>query len=377
MVRHNCVERAPKTIVPSGTIESVTSGEESNKYTFVDPENRFEVDLRYWEDARICDLISEDYADFQLASAGAVTMHPSMHELLNNCIANINWFSTTYGNGYGDIEVIAHTGAERDWFTFSGAPNVIRPGETWVTADVKRYLSQGVRDGSYAGPTSISNTGLTEAQWGWLRDQSRLGMGFKINGSWHYHDRAFDIHWIGWRPASGPAGAGRRASRPCDGIDEANSTVEAYRRLVAVEAGLRKYFGTVLNRNWPNHVNHFHVDNGPCVGLELNEEARYKSSDVMFIQSCIEAFTDVLINKDGKHQGFYGATRSSEHREQGRLTKEGYRILLSDLGMESLNPETSISHYYLLLDLIMMHGFANERAGVHRWAGIEASWPPA
>ena len=251
-------------------------------------------------------------------------------------------------------------------------------------------LKQGIADGTLKGSTTIEgkkarnrdygSKEITETQWKWLRSEARLGSDFRVNESWHYHDRAFDIYWIGWKSTAEEVGVIRRASRPCFGRAEVNASTYAYRRLVAVEAGLRKWFGSVLNRNWnvnenrelPAHWDHFHIDDGACVDLKLTEDYEYPLSDVMFIQSCIEAFTDIRLSEDGTHFGFYGDAPQEKHREQSRLTKEGYEVLLSDLGMSSLNPQQNINHYYLLLDFIMMHGFANKRAGAYQWVGWDA-----
>lgn len=48
-------------------------------------------------------------------------------------------------------------------------------------------------------------------------------------------------------------------------------------------------------------------------------------------------------------------------------SKRGYRRLLSDLGMECLDPVHYINHYLIFLDFIMMHGFGNVSAGAYRW----------
>lgn len=382
MTKHNCQETTPTTIVPTPL--------PAGSYRFQDPQGKLQVQLRAWNGSATCRLDSEDFNDLGLSAPSSVTLHPDLHDILNDCIANINWFSSRYGNNYGDIEVIAHWGGPRKWFRFSGAANAIRPGKAWSQNDIETYLSQGVADDTLKDSSGVEGKKvrgrgygpkqITPAQLKWLQSDERLGSDFKINASWHYHDRAFDIYWIGWKSVSDEVGIVRHASRPCFGGADVNSSTHAYRRLVAVEAGLRKWFGGVLNRNWnvnrdrdwPAHRDHFHVDNGACVDLKLQEDHAYPLSDVMFIQSCIEAFTDIRLSQGGTHFGFYGGSPKEEHKEQSRLTKEGYEVLLSDLGMSALNPQQNINHYYLLLDYIMMHGFANKRAGAYQWTGWDA-----
>ena len=123
---------------------------------------------------------------------------------------------------------------------------------------------------------------------------------------------------------------------------------------MAVEAGLRKWFGYVLNREIDNHADHFHVDNGCPVALRVRSgsNSRKHTSCHYFLQDCINAFTDETVEYDGAW---------------GDESKRGYRRLLSDLGMECLDPVHYINHYLIFLDFIMMHGFGNVSAGAYRW----------
>ena len=230
-------------------------------------------------------------------NARKLFVHSDLHEAINNFVLNTDYFSRHYGDSYGRIEYLGHAGALRDWYNYDDDAETI------------------------------------------------------ISPSWHYEARALDIKWIGWREENSSM---RRASRPCDGFAEVDSGSARYRRLVAVEAGLRKWFGTVLNRHWKNHDNHFHVDCGDHVHLNLRSTRR-RSSHASFIQDCVDAFTDYRV---GDHDGIYGTK-----------TKVGYLGLLSDLGMDRLDPVSNVNEYYLLLDYIMMHGFANKRAGFWRWEG--------
>lgn len=117
--------------------------------------------------------------------------------------------------------------------------------------------------------------------------------------SLHCMGKALDIGWITW--------SGNVHSRPCNGPEEVNNTT-SLRRLVAVEAGLRKRFGFVLNRHIGNidpnkgaitegpkspHRNHFHVEAGCGTGLRVDRTklgapiqpaARHQRSSHYFIQ---------------------------------------------------------------------------------------------
>lgn len=209
----------------------------------------------------------------------------------------------------------------------------------------------------------IDNTSYFSREYGpGLGDIAVLGHGGGIrtrdgDPSFHYVLKAIDIYWIGWNGRNGPV-----ATRPCNGAEEVRDP-SAHRRMVAIEAGLRKWFSYVLNRNIRGHHNHFHVDNG-CegdngpsgIGLRIREgSSRWAHTSChFFIQDCVNAFTDMQIGYDGTW---------------GTDTKAGYATLLSDLGMERLDPKTNLNEYLLFLDYIMMHGFADARAGHFRWEG--------
>lgn len=167
----------------------------------------------------------------------------------------------------------------------------------------------------------------------------------KPNCSYHRTGDAIDLAWIQWQnPYS---------SRPCNGPGEAQST-HRHRRLLAVEAGLRKQFGYVLNRQIPQHHNHFHVDSGCSVAMHTSwsSTARQYSSTAYFIQNCVNRFTGLNIAEDG---------------DWGTNTENGFNHLKALMGMASLNPKGVVSHYMLFLDYLMMHGFANKPAGHFRW----------
>ena len=172
-----------------------------------------------------------------------------------------------------------------------------------------------------------------------------------VRDSYHNVGKAFDLAWVHWE--------GGAISRPYHSAEEA-SNVTAHRRLLGVEAALRKSFGYVLNRHISDHHNHFHVDNWCPLALRLrrrrdippdHESAAYTSS-AYFVQDCIDAFTDVSIDIDG---------------DWGPQSKAGFKVLISELGMECLDPVRNINEYMLLLDYVMMHGFSDELAGAYRW----------
>ena len=209
----------------------------------------------------------------------------------------------------------------------------------------------------------ISNTNFFSREFGaGLGNISVLGHGggvrtFAGDPSFHYVIKAIDIYWIGWDGQNGPA-----ATRPCNGAEEVKDPT-AHRRMVAVEAGLRKWFSYVLNRNISGHQHHIHVDNG-CrgdndpsgIGLRIREDSSRPAhtSCHFFIQDCVNVFTDIQVDYDG---------------QWGADTKKGYAALLSDFGMERLDPKTNVNEYLLFLDYVMMHGFADARAGRFRWEG--------
>ncbi len=271
-------------------------------------------------DWRVCDLTTatsmdkfvDRDGDKVFAEPGGFEADPCLQQPLDDFVTNTDWFSSKYGNGYGRMEVIGHLGAQRP------------------------------------------KSGCSPAK------------------SWHCEAKAFDLAWITW--------SGGIHSRPCNGPDEVKDLTQL-RRLVAVEAGLRKRFGYVLNRyigtldsddeqaaEGPSspHSNHFHVDNSNEIGPKVDRTKldspvrparRRQRSSHYFIQDCVSAFTDVQPDYDARW---------------GKTTEEGYLTLLSDLGMERLDPIGVITHFQIFLSFIMMHGFADARAGTFRWHAVSS-----
>ena len=105
------------------------------------------------------------------------TIHRDMVVPLNGAVVTIDYFARVYGDNYGRLKVIGQGGTLRDIMT---------------------------------GP------------------------------SFHYHGKAIDIWWVGWENQQQGGSVVHTAARPCNGADEVSSGLTAHRRLVAVEAGLRK-----------------------------------------------------------------------------------------------------------------------------------------
>ena len=276
---------------------------------------RFRRAVRW--DWNVCDISEATTMDNFIDNDGKPVFSPPgafhadhcLQGPLDDFVTNTNWFSSKYGINYGQMETIGILGAQRD-----------------------------------RAPCTPAN-------------------------SLHCMGKALDIAWITWN--------GGVHSRPCNGPDEAND-LTSLRRLVAIEAGLRKRFGFVLNRYIGNidpekgsvtegakspHRNHFHIEVGCGLGLRVDRTRlddpvlsanRHKRSSHCFLQDCIRAFTDVQPDYDAYW---------------GRQAELGYRTLLSDLGMELLDPIGTLSHFQLFLSYVMMHGFANRRAGAYRWGG--------
>ncbi|MDE0268601.1 MAG: hypothetical protein OXI96_06150 [Acidimicrobiaceae bacterium] len=247
--------------------------------------------------------------------------HSSLQTPLDSFVKNTNYFSAMYGN-YGTMKIIGHIGAQRDR----------------LRCDVPNRDSYVHCQRDESDPAELLD----------LETSAVLPQGSSINPSFHYHGKALDITWIYWDNHGVPI-----YCLPYDALTEAED-VTTHRRLIAVEAGLRKWFGYVLNRGISNHHNHFHVDNDCPVALRLKDSSssRTHTSCHFFMQDCIYAFTDEKIAYDG---------------DWGPKSKHGCKTLLSDFGMECLNPAKYVSHYMLFLDYVMMHGFADAPAGTYRW----------
>ena len=244
--------------------------------------------------------------------------------------------------GTGAVRVtFRYSGANDDWQQWTDRENIK------LDASMEPTLDSFVDNVSYFS-REFGDTGYGNISW--IGDIGG-SPGGPPKSTYHNVGKALDVTWIQW--------VGGNSCRPwvaeSDVLDsQGNGRPTTHRRLVAVEAGLRKWFGYVLNREIDNHANHFHVDNGCPVALRVRSESNSwkHTSCHYFLQDCINAFTDETVEYDGAW---------------GDESKRGYRRLLSDLGMECLDPVHYINHYLIFLDFIMMHGFGNVSAGAYRW----------
>ncbi|MCY3950720.1 MAG: hypothetical protein OXF61_16190 [Acidimicrobiaceae bacterium] len=253
-----------------------------------------------------------------------VTLHRVLVEPLKNFVATMNYFSTALAlPGYGTIDWIGHLGTFRD-------------------------INRNTLDSFHWARAAID---ITHVHW----------TGGTI--ARHWKDAKLEIHDAddNWRRAE-------------------------HRRLLAIEAGLRKWFGYVLSRGIKNHHNHFHVDVGMVPGQLANDEqqkehvcgpalrlfrhdtatskskptksqlaTRKYTSCAYFVADCVNAFTDIEVPYDG----YFDETDDGD--------ASAFEYLLSELGMECLDPIRYLSHYQLFLNFIIMHGLADKSAGHFRF----------
>ena len=192
----------------------------------------------------------------------------------------------------------------------------------WI-GDLSYYAH---RYGGYGRITRIGNYGSYPAG--------------SVRESFHNTGEALDIAWIQWSTG--------QSCRPCNGDLEVDDPTNR-RRLVAVEASLRRRFGTVLNRGIDNHHDHFHVDTGCPVGFRYRSSKNHR----LFARDCIEAFTEASIG--------YDITSWTE------ADGEALSNLLDLMGMDCFDIERNASEYLAFLAYIMMHGFRNAGAGTYKY----------
>ena len=164
--------------------------------------------------------------------------------------------------------------------------------------------------------------------------------------TFHNTGEAIDLKWIDW--------SGGRSCRPCNGQADVDSSITAHRRMVGVEASLRKYFGVVVGRNDANHADHFHADVECPVGFSTTSEDKR-----LFARDCIMAFTD----------NTFAVTHDSSAWNDS-TDENGLASLLTALGMDCFNIKNNVSEYLIFLDYIMMHAFADRSGGHYRWGGL-------
>ena len=299
---------------------------------------------------------------------------PSRIHVHSHLTSNIKFFVHTvlhYASNYGSVRptylFLGHWGGLRSEYRYRiyGNKNTLDGGYSeGIENRALTNLLKAEVDGSTV-PTTIRLPGLTEEQLShvnlaYSEENQEIYLELEkrsicVAPSWHYHAKALDLTWVAW---GGTDEFGREwlaHSRPCEADGDVELGSPQHRRLVAIEAALRKSFGTVIPRGYNQaHRNHFHVDIGTPVAPDFGEDKSAPNN--LFIRDCIRAFTDYALPYE---------------RARGWDTDAeiGYAVLLSDLGMEGLDPHRTFDHYLLFLNFIMMHGFADKRAGHYRWTG--------
>lgn len=149
---------------------------------------------------------------------------------------------------------------------------------------------------------------------------SRAGQG----SSYHHKNRAFDFDGLLFE----------------DGGNWVANTFPARPQLyLALEAILRKHFGTVLSYDYNKaHEDHFHFDNGTATGFKTAAK-----SHVIFIQNVISLVFGIAIGRDG----LWGP------ETQGGVSQLRARL---DIG-----PLSDRSNWFALLDAIAKHGMNLDR----------------
>ncbi|WP_423919204.1 hypothetical protein [Candidatus Poriferisodalis sp.] len=185
----------------------------------------------------------------------------------------------------------------------------------------------------------------------------------RTSPSFHNTGEAIDIKWFDWSSGT--------ACRPCNADFDVSSSTSAYRRMVGVEASLRKYFGNVVSRGYRGtdpdtgeilpyvHADHFHADTGCPVSFSTGKE-----SNQLFARDCIRAFT--LDTTTG-----YLSTSATNPNQWTTAHQASLDALLASLSMDCFDIDTNISEYLIFLDYIMMHAFADRAAGHFRWSGAQ------
>lgn len=291
-----------------------------------------------------------------------------IHSQLSANIAHLAQTVLYYVSHYGPVEpshlFLGHWGGLRGKYKYRVYSNkkTLQGGTAYSEKiDLSEYLKAEINGSTV--PTATSAPGLTAEQLrhvnlAYKRQNQDTYIAMEeraicVAPSWHYHAKALDLTWIAWGGSDEFGREWLTYSRPCIAQTDVDSGATEHRRIVAVEAALRKSFGTVLQRNYDNaHHNHFHADIGTPVAPSFGSGR--SSSNNLFIRDCIRAFTDY----DLEHVKVWDDD-----------AKKGYEVLLTDFGMEGLDPQSTTDHYLLFLNFVMMHGFADKRAGHYRWEG--------
>lgn len=120
------------------------------------------------------------------------------------------------------------------------------------------------------------------------------------------------------------------------------------RRYLAVAANLRRFFGTVLTRDYnAAHRDHIHVDDLRAV-RPLRTEAR---TDTTLVQSAANLLAGAGLVVDGAW---------------GRRTETAYRELVRAFALECTDPRASTHHAQIFLSFVVSTAMADVPAGTHR-----------
>ena len=271
----------------------------------------------------------------------------------------------------------------------AGLPYIAPRGRTWDEQDATNTSDNTTIHRSMVQPTRNFVTSMNhysvaigDSDYGRVDWIGHLGTGpGSDRDTLHWALAAIDISYVHW--------SGGNISKP----NTANSEVHdlggnwrptTHRRLVAVEACLRKWFGYVLNRNIDGHDDHFHVDLGTVPGHLTTEQEENVCSPALrlfrsdlasgasnptisqvnkwkytscayFVADCVNAFTDIEVPYNGSYD------------EENDGDVSAFEYLLAELGMECLDPIRYLSHYQLFLNFVIMHGLADKLAAHFRF----------
>lgn len=113
---------------------------------------------------------------------------------------------------------------------------------------------------------------------------------------------------------------------------------------LAIEACLRKFFGTVLNYDYnAAHQDHFHFDNGQSVGF-----APRARSHALFVQHALVKLFDEDIGHAGADGVFGGDSKAALKRALTQLgiggigNNQNWQTFLDECATEAMNRETGI-----------------------------------
>ncbi len=170
----------------------------------------------------------------------------------------------------------------------------------------------------------LTNSGFTITQI-WSGGVGRSGTG----RSYHHKNRAFDLDALIFD-------------------DDSRWVADTFPQrpflYLAIEAVLRRYFGTVLNYDYnAAHEDHFHFDNGTSV--KFKRDAR---SHVVFLQHCLVKLFNQNIGQSGVDGVYGGDTEAALNRARrdlgigGLSNVENWRNFLQACATAALESESGI-----------------------------------